>query len=404
MAILGAIYGQTAIKKSTGGYSINDNATRNKYYGYTPPKPSVKKAASTYKAPKPAYTTSPTSQATATLTAAATTPAPAAPNFQDLTKQFLEESRGQVNTLYDQQKNTQLQQLKAQREAAIGKVNQQKDLTGKDFYNQRNQADVVNAQNVARLRELMAANGISASGENLTMNAQVNSDRQNSLNALNQQEQGQMNEYANQINEINNPDKENAIVSQIESERTKALLDAQNQAEEKAWRQYTYNNMSASEKAQLEWSKSQFGEDMAWRMYQLQYQGNMQQAQNQATIGATTGFNSTQGGGGTTASGPATFQNHMSQAVKRGVDPSWVPLLSEIVKRESSYNPNAKNPKSTAYGYGQFLSSTRANYEKKTGLSYSDPVNQLIMMAAYVKDRYGSPQNALAFWNKNHWY
>jgi SLT domain-containing protein len=94
----------------------------------------------------------------------------------------------------------------------------------------------------------------------------------------------------------------------------------------------------------------------------------------------------------------------MSAAVKKGLPQEWVPLLSEIVKRESSFNPNAKNPNSSAYGYGQFLSSTRQQYEKKTGLSYDDPVNQLVMMGQYVKDRYGTPAKALAFWKKNHWY
>lgn len=78
--------------------------------------------------------------------------------------------------------------------------------------------------------------------------------------------------------------------------------------------------------------------------------------------------------------------------------------MTEIVARESTWNPQAKNPNSTAHGYAQFLNSTRQNYEKKTGLSYDDPVNQLIMMAEYIKDRYGTPQAALDFWNKNNWY
>lgn len=38
------------------------------------------------------------------------------------------------------------------------------------------------------------------------------------------------------------------------------------------------------------------------------------------------------------------------------------------------------------------------------GLNYSNPVDQLIMMAQYVKDRYGTPEKALQFWDKNKWY
>jgi hypothetical protein len=101
---------------------------------------------------------------------------------------------------------------------------------------------------------------------------------------------------------------------------------------------------------------------------------------------------------------PSSFQANVSAAIKKGLPKEWVPVLSEIVKRESSFNPKAKNPHSTAYGYGQFLDSTRQQYEKKTGLSYDDPSNQLVMMGQYVKDRYGTPEKALAFWNKNHWY
>jgi len=87
-----------------------------------------------------------------------------------------------------------------------------------------------------------------------------------------------------------------------------------------------------------------------------------------------------------------------------GFLPNGQPLLPELVGRESSWSSAAKNPNSTAHGYGQFLDSTRRNYEKKTGLDYDNPVHQLAMMAQYVKDRYGTPDKALAFWDKNKWY
>lgn len=113
-------------------------------------------------------------------------------------------------------------------------------------------------------------------------------------------------------------------------------------------------------------------------------------------------FNYSSGGSG--AAGNAAYQQNLQKAYGMGLNPAWGPVMSQIVSRESSFNPNAKNPKSTAYGYGQFLRDTRNQYEAKTGLSYNDPASQLVMMGQYIKDRYGTPQNALAFWNANHWY
>lgn len=221
-------------------------------------------------------------------------------------KNLIEQGKSQVNQLYDQQKISQLDQLKAQRDKAIGGINQQKSQVAPQYQQARNQADVVSQQNVQRLRELMAANGLTASGENVSAQVAQNNTRQSSLNQLRLQEQQVMNQYDQQITDLNNPAEEQAIISAIEAERTKALIDAQNRAEEMAyqqsrdtiaddrysqernaeiaWRQYTFNNMSATEKAQLEWTKQQYGEDAAWRMYQLKYEGELANAQNQTAL------------------------------------------------------------------------------------------------------------------------
>lgn len=99
------------------------------------------------------------------------------------------------------------------------------------------------------------------------------------------------------------------------------------------------------------------------------------------------------------------YKNYLRQAVQMGAVPAeWVVGLTELIGRESNWNPSVKNKNSSAYGYGQFLSSTRSQYEKATGLSYDNPLHQIIMTAQYVKDRYGTPEKALQHWDSKGFY
>jgi hypothetical protein len=189
------------------------------------------------------------------------------------------------------------------------------------------------------------------------------------------------------------------------------------------WRKTTFNNMSASEKAQLENNKLQFGEDMAWRLYDQEYQGNLATGEYNAEISAYTssGGTLTSSTGQTASNGtptsfggyryadkaPKEFTQHMSSAVSKGVPFADVKLLTEMVGRESSFKATADNPTSTAYGYGQFLDATRADYKKKyPKLDYKNPVDQLVLMHHYIKDRYGTVEKALQSWESRspHWY
>jgi Transglycosylase SLT domain len=75
--------------------------------------------------------------------------------------------------------------------------------------------------------------------------------------------------------------------------------------------------------------------------------------------------------------------------------------LDQLVEHESSWNPSAQNPTSTAYGLFQFLNGTWAG----TGIGKTGDVNQQAEAGMrYIKNRYGSPAAAWAFWQKNHWY
>lgn len=240
-----------------------------------------------------------------------------------------------LNNMFNQQREAQLAALRGQKEKAIGEINQQKSQVAPQYQQMRNQTDATNLQNVQKLREVMAANGLNSTGENVTANVALNNERVNSLNQLNLQEQQTVDDLNRRISDLNNPAEEQALIAALEAERSRTLYDAYNNsqqmgyqqlrdriadnryqqefdynksrdernfdyqkglddrnfeyqkqinAQEKAWREYTYNNMSASEKAQMELNKQQFGEDMAWRMYQMQYQGELQRSQSQAEL------------------------------------------------------------------------------------------------------------------------
>lgn len=104
---------------------------------------------------------------------------------------------------------------------------------------------------------------------------------------------------------------------------------------------------------------------------------------------------------------PKSYNTHLSAAIKKGVPASWAKQMTELVGRESGFSYKAQNPTSTAHGYGQFLNGTVASYRKRyPNLDYSNPVDQLVLMYHYIKDRYGTPEKALIKWEQRspHWY
>lgn len=94
----------------------------------------------------------------------------------------------------------------------------------------------------------------------------------------------------------------------------------------------------------------------------------------------------------------------VAQAIKNaGYPGEWLAPALELVARESSFNPNAANPDSTARGLFQFLDGTRRDYGGSK-VNWSDPYEQAKAGLKYIKDRYGTPTKALQFWDKNSYY
>lgn len=80
---------------------------------------------------------------------------------------------------------------------------------------------------------------------------------------------------------------------------------------------------------------------------------------------------------------------------------SEVEMLSYIRHRESSGNPTAQNPKSSAYGLYGFLDST---WETVGCVKTSDPKEQERCALLYMEQRYGGIEGAYYFHLKNDYY
>ena len=72
-----------------------------------------------------------------------------------------------------------------------------------------------------------------------------------------------------------------------------------------------------------------------------------------------------------------------------------------IIDKESKWNPLAQNPKSTAFGIGQFLNSTWSLVDSK---KTNDPYDQIDAMIKYVNLIYDDGCKALDFRLYKGWY
>jgi membrane-bound lytic murein transglycosylase MltF len=75
--------------------------------------------------------------------------------------------------------------------------------------------------------------------------------------------------------------------------------------------------------------------------------------------------------------------------------------FNKLVQKESSWNNEAQNPVSTAFGTMQFLDST---WKTVGCVKTIDQNKQIDCGIKYIKARYGSPQKALQFHLQNNHY
>jgi len=77
---------------------------------------------------------------------------------------------------------------------------------------------------------------------------------------------------------------------------------------------------------------------------------------------------------------PELYQYFIDKSIETGIDVIYnIPFADSIITKESGWNPEAKNPVSTAHGLGQFLDSTWNNVNKALGgnLDRNNPYDQI---------------------------
>lgn len=110
---------------------------------------------------------------------------------------------------------------------------------------------------------------------------------------------------------------------------------------------------------------------------------------------------------GPTLSGNAKSIGKQSAAAMGWTGDQWT-ALEKLWDGESNWNPRAENKSSGAYGIPQALPYSKMPkmaWPEKAG-GTSDAATQIQWGLNYIKDRYGTPVMALAFWNRQspHWY
>ena len=83
------------------------------------------------------------------------------------------------------------------------------------------------------------------------------------------------------------------------------------------------------------------------------------------------------------------------------LDPKQFICLTKLIGKESSWQPKAQNPTSTASGIGQMLDETVSSL----GMKKSDSaVAQLVATLSYISRRHSTPCGAWKHFQKNRWY
>ena len=105
-----------------------------------------------------------------------------------------------------------------------------------------------------------------------------------------------------------------------------------------------------------------------------------------------------------TSAAPGASIDALGKAMAlEGVPASWQPGLTYIMARESGGKVDAQSPVHSARGLYQ-LTAANYHYNPRGTASFGNAVEEAQGGIRYIRARYGTADNAVAFWNQHHWY
>ncbi len=101
---------------------------------------------------------------------------------------------------------------------------------------------------------------------------------------------------------------------------------------------------------------------------------------------------------------PAQSNAALQQAMDiEGVPASWRPALQFIMAQESTGKVGATNPVHSARGLYQ-LTAANYHFNPNGAASFGNAVEEAQGGIRYIQQRYGTADNAVAFWQQHGWY
>ncbi len=101
---------------------------------------------------------------------------------------------------------------------------------------------------------------------------------------------------------------------------------------------------------------------------------------------------------------PAQSDAALQQAMTlEGAPQSWHASLRYIMAQESGGQVDAKNPVHSARGLFQ-LTAAQYHLNPNGAQSFGNAVEEAQGGIRYIQQRYGTADNAVAFWQQHHWY